>query len=234
MGIKIGRLIPFFIKNYIRLAHLKINNPTVFIGHGVEIDPSTTIVGKGCAINAYNRISHSQIDRYTYTARNCNVMNARIGSFCSIGPGCQIGLGSHPSHFVTTSPIFYSTAGQLNGKRWVERDYYEEFSPVQIGNNVWLGANVIVMDGITIGEGAICAAGAVITKDVPPYSLVAGIPAKVIKYRFDTGTINRLLEMKLFTREEKWLKNYLTGAVTPTELLGEDKSHREDCEGYTG
>ena len=234
MRIKIGRLIPFFIKNYIRLALLKINNPTVFIGHGVEIDPSTTIVGKGCAINAYNRISHSQIDRYTYTARNCNVMNASIGSFCSIGPGCQIGLGSHPSHFVTTSPIFYSTAGQLNGKRWVERDYYEEFTPVQIGNNVWLGANVIVMDGVTIGEGAICAAGAVIMKDVPPYSLVAGMPAKVIKYRFDTVTINQILVMDLFSRDDELLKEYLAGAVTPAELLSGDKYYSDDCEGYTG
>ncbi len=234
MGTRVGKIIPFFLKNYIRTVLFKFNNRSVYIGHGVEIDPATTTVGKGCAINAYNRISHSQIDRYTYTARNCNVMNARIGSFCSIGPGCQIGLGSHPSHFVTTSPIFYSTAGQLNGDNWVDHDYYDEFAPVQIGNNVWLGANVIVMDGVTIGEGAICAAGAVVMKDVPPYSLVAGMPAKVIKYRFDIETINRLLEMNIFMRDEEFLKQYLTGAVTPSDLLVEDKSYRNDCEGSTG
>lgn len=234
MRLKIGRIIPYHFKNFMRSIIFKLKNPSVFIGHGVELIPSTIVMGKGCAINAYNRISDTHIGRYTYTSRSCNIMNASIGSFCSIGPGCQIGLGSHPSHLITTSPIFYSTIGQLNGNKWVERDYYNEFSTVKISNNVWLGANVIIMDGVSIGEGAICAAGAIVRNDVPPYSVVAGVPAKVIKYRFDVKTINRLLELDLFEKEEEWLKKHLTGTVDPNQLLFEDKSNREECEGSMG
>lgn len=221
--IKVERLIPFFIKNGIKKTMFKMKNPSVYLGNSVEIDPRTTRVGKNCAINAYTRVSHSEIGNYSYTARNCNLMNMKLGSFCSIGPGCQVGLGSHPSHFVSTSPIFYSTTGQLNGETWVARDYYEEVATVFINDNVWLGANVIVIDGITIGEGAICAAGSVITKDVPPYAVVGGVPAKVIRYRFEEETINHLLNLNLFSKDEAWLRENLTGRVTPAELLYNDQ-----------
>nr|WP_051254704.1 CatB-related O-acetyltransferase [Halobacillus kuroshimensis] len=227
---KIGRFIPFGLKNGIRHLQFKRKYPSVYLGQGVEVDVSTTTVGEGCSINAYTRISHSVVGRYTYTARNCNVMNVKLGSFCSIGPGCQIGLGNHPSHFISTSPIFYSTAGQLNGETWVDQDYYEEFSPVTIRDNVWLGAHAIVLDGVTIGEGAIVAAGAVVTKDVPPYAIAAGVPAKVIRYRFREETIKKILDMQIFSRKDKWLKEWMTGEVTPDDLLlGRSKEQRKEA-----
>ena len=197
----------------------KKSNKSVFIGPYVEVDPATTKVGKNCALNFYTRISNSDVGDYTYFSANCHVMYASIGSFCSIGPGTMIGLGSHPIDFVATSPIFYSTSKVVNNINWVDRDYYEEFAQVKMGDNVWLGANVYVMNGIEIGEGAICAAGSVVTRDVPPYAIVGGVPAKVIKYRFDEQTIEQLLQLGLFKKSEEWLKKHLCGAITPADLL---------------
>ncbi|MCA1032227.1 CatB-related O-acetyltransferase [Bacillus timonensis] len=213
------KAIPHTLKRLIRVFLFKRKNKSVFIGPYVEIDPSTTKVGKNCSINAYSRVVNAEVGHYTYFAPNCTIMNTKIGSYCSVGPGTKIGLGNHPTHFVSTSPIFYSTFGQLNGKKWVERDYYKEFESVSIQDNVWIGANVYVTDGVTIGEGAVCAAGSVITKDVPPYSIVGGVPAKVIKYRFDKETVQRLLELDLFSKDEKWLKKHLSGAIVPNDLL---------------
>ncbi|WP_139891443.1 CatB-related O-acetyltransferase [Bacillus sp. D386] len=205
-----------------RVYIFKKNNKSVFIGPYVEIDPATTKVGKNCAINLYTSISKTTIGDYTYFSANCSIMHANIGSFCSIGPDSKIGLGSHPTDFISTSPIFYSTSKVVNNINWVDRDYHVEFKKVNIRDNVWLGANVFIMNDIEIGEGAICAAGSVITKDVPPYSIVGGIPAKVLKYRFDANTIEQLLELRLYQRSEEWLKENLCGAITPEELLNKE------------
>lgn len=221
----IKQFIPYFAKNWIKQILFRFRHSSVYIGHGVEIDPSTSKMGINCGINEYSRVSHTTIGNYTYASRNCNIMNSHIGSFCSIGPGCQMGLGSHPAHFVSTSPIFYSTFGQLNNETWVDKDYYEDFQQVTIGDNVWLGANVTVLDGVTIGEGAICAASSLVTKDVPPYAIVAGVPAKIIQYRFEADVINKLLSLSLFSRDEEWLKKHLTGAVQPEELLNRSEIH---------
>ncbi|WP_161497108.1 CatB-related O-acetyltransferase [Pradoshia eiseniae] len=102
---------------------------------------------------------------------------------------------------------------------WVDRDYHDEFSNVRIGDNVWVGADAYIMNDVEIGEGAICAAGSVVTKNVPPYAIVGGVPARVIKYRFDEETIEQLIRLKIFKRSDEWLKENLSGAVTPEDLL---------------
>ncbi len=170
-------------------------------------------------MNFYTRISHTEVGDYTYFSANCQIMHAVIGSFCSIGPGTKIGLGSHPTNLVATSPIFYSTSKVVNNINWVDRDYHDEFSKVKIEDNVWVGADVYIMNDVEIGEGAVCAAGSVVTKDVPPYAIVGGVPARVITYRFDQQTIEQLLKLKIFKRSDEWLKEHLSGAVTPADLL---------------
>jgi acetyltransferase-like isoleucine patch superfamily enzyme len=137
------------------------------------------------------------IGRFTYLAPDAKVVNGTVGRYCSIGPGALIGgMGLHPSNWISTHPIFFSTKGQLGGFTYSDRNYFDEQPATDIGNDVWIGARAIVLDGRKVGDGAIIAAGAVVVKDVAPYSIVGGVPARVIRFRFDEATISRLLEIK--------------------------------------
>lgn len=124
------------------------------------------------------------------------VCRGTVGSFCSIGPGTMIGgLGVHPLHMISTNPVFYSTLRQC-GMTFSDADYFTEMKPVTLGNDVWVGASALILGGVTVGHGAVIAAGAVVTKDVPDYAVVGGVPAKVIKYRFTEQEIALLLELQ--------------------------------------
>lgn len=135
------------------------------------------------------------IGDYTYIASNANIHNTIIGKFCSIGPNFCCGLGIHPTNGISTSPMFYSTLKQ-NGVSLTEINKVVESKRVIVENDVFIGANVTVLDGVKIGNGAIIGAGAVVTKDIPPYAIAVGVPAKVIKFRFDNDVIEKLEEMK--------------------------------------
>lgn len=151
-------------------------------------------------------IHDSNIGRHTYFAKS-KVVRADIGAFCCIGPEVVIGgLGAHPTHYISTHPVFYSTRLQ-SGKTFAENNLIEEISRVKIGNDVWIGARAIILDGINVGDGAIIAAGAVVSKDVPPYAIVGGVPAKVIRYRFSPEVIASLLEWKWWKYPDYVLKN---------------------------
>lgn len=132
---------------------------------------------------------------YSYIARNAHISHCEIGKFCSIGPNFCCGQGIHPTNGISTSPMFYSTARQ-NGVSLCKKGKVQEFKRVQIGNDVFVGANVTVLDGVRIADGAVIGAGAVVVDDIPPYAVAVGVPAKVVKYRFDKETIASLLERK--------------------------------------
>lgn len=137
----------------------------------------------------------------------------KVGRFTSIAPGTIIISGVHPMTypFVTTSPAFYSLLRQCNFT-FAKRQMFEEFKfadedkqfPVIIGNDVWIQRDAKVISGVTIGDGAIVLAGAIVTKDVPPYAIVGGIPAKVMKYRYTPEDIDFLLNLKWWNKGEQW------------------------------
>lgn len=154
-----------------------------------------TSFGKYVSLKGNTSVIKSQIGSFTYLT-NSKVGRAKIGSFCSIGPGTRIGgLGDHPVNMISSSPVFYSKLNQL-GISFVEENYFSEYKETYIGNDVWIGVNAIILDGVKIGNGVIVAAGAVVVKDVPDYAIVGGVPAKVLKYRYEKDDIVTLNNLK--------------------------------------
>lgn len=141
-------------------------------------------------------VADSSLGRYSYVASGAFVHHADVGAFCSIGPdACVGGLGRHPTRSLSTHPIFFSTKGQVT-RSFVDEDCFDEFLRSSIGSDVWIGARAIVLDGIRVGDGAIVAAGAVVSRDVMPYSIVAGVPARTVKARFSPKNIEILLRLQ--------------------------------------
>ncbi|PGQ81620.1 CatB-related O-acetyltransferase [Priestia megaterium] len=170
-----------------------------------------TFIDKNCvistnsAITRFCKLRKVQLGDYSYIGVNSNISNCEIGRYCSIGPSVKIGLGKHPIDLLSTSPIFYNPKNILNISL-TEELQYQEYENTIIKNDVWIGANAIILDGIKIGNGAIIAAGAVVTKDVPDYAIVAGVPAKVIKLRFSEDIVQELLRTQWWKREPEEFK----------------------------
>lgn len=145
-----------------------------------------------------------KIGEHSYVSLNTVIMNAKettIGKFCTIGRDCMIGTSQHPLDRISIHSFTYCESDRyMWGDLTVPEDkiikWENKMPPVNIGNDVWIGAKVIIKDGINIGDGAIVGSGAVVTKDVPPYAIVGGVPAKLIRYRFSEDIIQKLLNLK--------------------------------------
>lgn len=153
-----------------------------------------------------SKIVNSTIGDYTYISEGSILNNVTIKKFCSIGPNLLAGYGIHPIDGISTSPMFYSTVKQ-NGVTFSASNKVDEYKSIDIGNDVFIGANVTILDGVTIGHGAVIGAGAVVSKDIPPYAVAVGSPIRIIKYRFEEDTIQRLLEIKWWEWDEERLKD---------------------------
>lgn len=161
--------------------------------------------GKYTKLYSKHWITDSSIGDYSYIGKNSNIKNTTIGKFCSIGPNFTCGVGIHPTDYISSSPVFYSTKKQC-GFTFSEKEKFIEHKGVTIGNDVFIGVNATVLSGVKIGDGVIVAAGAVVVKDVPPYAIVGGVPAKIIKYRFDSETINLLQKLQWWNFDKLELK----------------------------
>lgn len=158
-------------------------------------------IDKTAAISSGVKFYRSSIDKYSYIGRNSFIIDTKIGKFCSIGPGCNIGGTGHPLNWVSTSPVFHKWGNIL--KKNFSRHEYDIFSDTSIGNDVWIGANAMIKAGVKIADGAVVGMGAVITKDIAPYEVWAGNPAKCIKKRFDDEIIEKLFEAKWWDKKDE-------------------------------
>lgn len=191
----LGFLFKFYeiLRNGARDVNNKIRFRYSIIDTGCCIDASAKIASN-CHILNNTFFLNSSIASFSYIGRNSIVQNTKIGLYCSIADGVYIGLGSHPYSYFSTSPLFYKVNNTFK-RKLISRDLeFEEYKSIDIGNDVWIGARSIVLDGVKISTGAIIAAGAVVTKDVPAYAIVAGVPASIIKYRFSHEKISEILE----------------------------------------
>lgn len=155
--------------------------------------------------------------KYSYAGDNTHITNAEIGSFCSIGMNCSIGGGIHPMNMVSTSPVF------LKGKNIMRTNFanhsYMPSKRVTIGHDVWIGNYAFIKAGVTIGTGAIIGAHAVVVHDIEPYSIVAGVPSKEIRKRFDEETIKYLLSVRWWEWSDAELKKMGLFFNSPNNLI---------------
>lgn len=150
----------------------------------------------------------------TYIGDN-GYFSGKIGRFTSIAANCRVVIGQHPykSPFVSTCPMFFSLLKQ-NGFTFTNRQLYNEFkyaAPGQIvtvGSDCWIGDGVRLIEGVKIGDGAMVLAGAVVTKDVPPYAIVGGVPAQIKDYRYDEETIRFLLNTQWWKKSIEWITEH--------------------------
>jgi acetyltransferase-like isoleucine patch superfamily enzyme len=188
------------IRTLFRHVVLSQDNPTCVIDASSVITAS--ILGNFVTVFSNNRIYNSQIDDYSYIQTGSRINNANIGKFCSIAASVSIAPGIHEIDKVSTHPALIQKSTPLP-KVFAKNDSFITNKQVTIENDVWIGEKVVILDGVKIGNGAIIASGAIVTKDVEPYSVVGGVPAKQIKYRFDSETI------AVFQKSEWW--NFPTG-----------------------
>jgi acetyltransferase-like isoleucine patch superfamily enzyme len=154
------------------------------------------------------KVSNSQIGDFSYVSYGCIINNCQIGNYCSIARDVKVGLGKHPSNFLSTSPIFYSLKNPLK-KIFAQSQIFTEFEKTIIGSDVWIGVNAVILDGLIIGDGAIIGANAVVTKNVPPFAIAVGCPAKIIKYRFSENNIQKLLSLKWWNKDISKLQEFI-------------------------
>ena len=198
----------FFFKRKVKKKH------QVSFGRNTIVGFSTIFKGRNYIGNE-SVLRNSEIGYASYISDYSVFKNTKIGKYCSIGPNVKVVFGKHPSKdFVSTHPSFFSTRKQV-GFSYTNKQLFKEFADfrdtekkysIVIENDVWIGAGVMIMDGVKIGNGAIVAAGSVVVKDVEPYTIVGGVPAKIIKNRFSSKEIDFLLEFKWWDKETNWLK----------------------------
>jgi len=155
---------------------------------------STSSFTKSSEIRRLAKLKSSTVGKYSRINPSCKLANTKVKNFTAIGRDTTIGLGSHPMNYISTQNIFYKKNNMNN--RWVKPIDYDKPTHIEIGNDVWIGVESMILDGVCVGDGAVIGARSVVTKDVPPYAIVVGAPAKIIKYRFTEDIIKRLLEIK--------------------------------------
>lgn len=166
----------------------------------------------------------------SYIGRNSVVNNAKIGKYTSIGCDFRTVLGDHPTEKIAAMhPGFYSKdcifpVKYARDTVFAEQKYTDEENGYQvtIGNDVWIGAGVSILHGVTVGDGSVIASGAVVTNDIEPYSIYGGVPAKKIKMRFTSEQQEKLLNLKWWDRDEKWISEHIDEFKDVDELISKN------------
>jgi len=202
------RLVKFFIALFYKLKYAK----------KCRIHTSSNIILGKCSFEGKNSLgkgtylSNSVLGYGSYIGSNCEFTRCDIGRFCSIGSNIRVVSANHPScGFVSSHPAFYSDTyffSYVKESKFNEHLTTEAGYECEIGNDVWIGDNVLIKGGVTIGDGAVIGMGSVVTKDVEPYTIVAGVPAKKIRRRFNDDTADALLRIRWWDNTPEWIADH--------------------------
>lgn len=180
-----------YLKNFFSLKKIKYKKISLFsFWKGETTFEKTSVLCRG------SQLISSHIGKYARVGVNVSLCSTTVGNFSAIGKDSVLGPGQHPTNYLSLNSIFYKRGNWGFHDDWVREISFEESKPINVGGDVWIGRKVMVMNGVTIGDGAIVGACSVVTKDVPPYAIVAGVPAKVIKYRYSQNIIDKLIKIK--------------------------------------
>ena len=185
----------------------KVLGSTPLIGKNTNIVDSK--FGQYVEIGEYNDITESFLDDYSYTSQNCQIIYSQIGKFVNIASFVRLNPGQHPKEWACQHHMLYRK--EMYGFGLDDEEFFEQRrkKQVMVGHDVWIGHGVTIMGGISIANGAVIGSGAIVTKDVPAYSVVVGNPAKIIKFRFDSKTIDKLEEIQWWNWDRQKIKNSL-------------------------
>ncbi len=173
--------------------------PRAVLHADVVLDAKSTL-GRHTVLFSGVRLVEAQVSDYSYVQVRTQIFNAEIGPYCSIAPEVVIGLIDHPTHFISSSPVFYDNSQPLP-HAFVDVPLAAAHLPrTVVGADVWIGQRAMIKAGVRIGVGAVIGAGALITRDVPPYSMVVGTPAHVLRRRFPDALCDRLLSSQWWKR----------------------------------
>lgn len=218
----LNNMIKFLKRIYFKI---KYHKKQVRFSHGVNIGISSRFEGNNYI--GKNSSFVGNIGYGSYIGNNSEI-SAKIGRFTCIAGNVKTVNGFHPStQFVSIHPAFFSVTNNsgisyVTEDKFIEKKYSESRYSVTIGNDVWIGYGVTILAGVTIGDGAIVGAGAVVVKDIEPYTIVGGVPARQIRKRFDNEDVAFLLELKWWDKPHSWLKNH-------AELFTDIKTFKKAC-----
>lgn len=183
------------------------------------------VVDKTAAICSGVRFYRGKIGKYSYIGNNSFVSDTDIGNFTSISTDCYIGGTSHPTDWVSTSPVFHKWENIM--KKNFARHEFEIFKRTTIGNDVWIGNRVMIKAGVKIGDGAVVGMGSIVTKDIGPYEIWAGNPARLIRKRFDDETIDTFEKMKWWEWDDSEIENYSDLFTSPEFFINAEEEEKK-------
>jgi acetyltransferase-like isoleucine patch superfamily enzyme len=176
-------------------------------------------LGKHAVLFPNASLQNARLGDFSYAASGTIINNAEVGPFCSIANEVVIGLAAHPTHMASTSPVFYDPAQPLPRFFTREQVFTETLPCTRVGADVWIGQRAMIRAGVTIGHGAVIGAGAMVTRDVAPYSIVVGIPARLLRSRFDDSLCHQLLESRWWELDATRLEELAPFFRDPASLL---------------
>ena len=176
-------------------------------------------------VESGSQFANSTMGKYSFCGYDCDINDCSIGAFCSLANNVIIGGGAHPIEWASTSPVFYNNRDSV--KKKFSRFEREPHKRTIVGNDVWVGRSAIILQGITIGNGAIIGAGAVVTKDVEPYTIVAGCPARILRKRFSEDIIEGLLASNWWELNDNELEKCALKVRSPKDFIEAVKEVRK-------